>query len=264
MMRSQFTAGVAVAVATVLTAASPATATGISGRSYEFDVKWSIFPELTLATGRIDLDQVEEEYQVRMEAKAQLAVPSINWRGAFATVGAGALGDGFPERFERRSIRPDLETTVVVTWDAVEETPITRTATRPDGYTIERDPVDPSEIIGVVDPLSFMAKILTQVQETNGASCDTVMRTWDGARLAEIELQTAESVVSTRLDCRVIYRSISGLRKDSPWRAEEARTDRIVRFTKTGLDWQPRWLKISGVFVGYESTFTTTITPIAR
>ena len=235
----------------------------LSGK-YAFEVKWSIFPELVLAQGKASLAELGERYEMRLDASAKLAVPAINWNGSFAVRGEGALGEGRPLRFERRSRRPELETAVVVKWGGQGEPPTTDTYVRPAGYVIKRDPVDPTQITDVVDPLSFMAAILRKVESTDGASCDITMNTWDGARLARIEIATHETVQAARTDCKVIYRDIDGLRADSPWRAEEASTTRILRFVRKGLRWEPQFLKIDGTFLGYDSTFMTTITPLDR
>lgn len=252
-------AGLAPMAATTA-AATTSQMTGV----YSFDVKWSLFPELTLATGRAELIEGASGYEMRLSAQARLTVPKVDWRGEFAVRGDGALGEGQPVRFERRSTRPDLQTAVVVEWSEPGVAPVTDTFVRPSGYVIQRDPVDPAKVIDVVDPLSFMAQILRKVEQSNGESCDIIATTWDGVRLATIEIATHESVTATRTDCKVIYRSIDGLRKDSPWRAEEERTTRILRFVRKGLRWEPQFLKIEGVFLGYESTFTTNITPLDR
>lgn len=240
-------------------------ASALSGE-YGFQVTWSVFPELVLAKGQAALAEMDEGYEMRVRAQAQMAVPPINWRGLFAVRGDGKLGEGRPTRFERRSTRPEIETTVVVTWpeDGTSGPPQTQSYVRPAGYRIARDPVPEDKVVDVVDPLSFMAKVLRQVADTNGESCDLTMSTWDGARLATIEIKTHETVQAARTDCQVIYRSIEGLRKDTPWRAEEERTFRLLRFVRKGLRWEPQFLRIDGVFLGYESTFTTTFTPLDR
>ncbi|MEL6980560.1 MAG: hypothetical protein AAGM38_18095 [Pseudomonadota bacterium] len=252
--------------ALAISAAQPAhsaASSALSG-SYSFDVTWSLFPELKLASGTAQLVEVDGGYEMRLSAQARLTVPAVDWRGEFAVRGEGDLGDGLPLRFERRSTRPDLQTAVVVEWSEPGAPPITDTFVLPAGYTIKRDPVDPAKIVDVLDPLSFMAHIMGEVERTNGESCDLTATTWDGVRLATIEISTVESVPSTRTDCQVIYRSIDGLRSDSPWRAEEASTRRILRFERKGLRWEPQFFRIEGVFLGYTSTFTTNITPLDR
>lgn len=235
----------------------------LAGR-YGFEVRWSVFPDLILGQGEAKFSQLDETYELRMDASAKLAVPSINWKGSFAARGEGRMGEGRPLRFERRSTRPEIETAVVVQWSGEGEPPTTDTYVWPAGYTVRRDPVDPSQITDVVDPLTFMATILRRVERTNGQSCDVTMNTWDGSRLARISIQTAETVLAARTDCRVVYEDIQGLRADSPWRAEEQRTTRILRFVRKGLRWEPQFLRIEGTFLGYNSTFTTSITPLDR
>lgn len=233
------------------------------GGDYAFEVRWSLFPELVLASGEANMVNIEEGYEMRLSAKANLAFPRINWKGSFAVRGEGPLGEGRPLRFERRSERPELTTAVVVKWNGQGEPPTTDTFVRPAGYQVKREPVDPSRIVNVIDPLSFMAAILQRVRESDGASCDITMNTWDGSRLAKIEIATLETVRAARTDCTVSYKDLSGLRENSPWRAEEQTTTRVLRFVRRGLNWEPDFLEISGVFLGNKSTFTTTIEPIS-
>ena len=230
--------------------------------AYRFQVTWSVFPELVLAEGEARLSDHGDRYELTATARARLAAPPIDWRGAFAVSGVGPLGAGRPLLFKRRSRRPEAEKSVTVRWDKPGEAPQTETVVKPAGRLTERDPVNAEEVRNVVDPLSFMGAILRKVTESKGKSCDVAMTTWDGERLARISITTVESVVGARVDCSLGYQSIQGLRKDSPWRAEEESTRRILRFEREGLRWRPKYFKITGAFLGYDSTFTTTITPL--
>lgn len=240
-------------------AASTAQAQNIERRGYDFTVTWSVAPDVPLSRGRLMLEQSEGFYTVTLNAQANLAVPRVDWRGVFATQGDVLGGSRSPQRFERSSIRPDLREDVVVSWGG-DAQPRTTTRFVPETATVRREQVDEAQIVNVVDPLTFAVQILDRVSDTDGASCDVSVRTWDGARLSELQVTTERSVASSSVECRLTYRSIVGLREDNPWRSREERIDRIIRFEKRLGRWEPVRISISGTFVGLDSEFVTVLT----
>lgn len=250
----------AMCIAAAAAAVGAAHAQTAEQRSYDFTVTWSVAPELPLSTGRIRVEEDNAFYTIALDARANLTVPRVDWRGVFATQGDVADGERAPQRFERSSIRPDLREDVIVSWGGA-ETPQTTTRRVPSNAVVRREQVDPSTIVDVVDPLTFAVSMLDVVSQTNGASCEMTRRTWDGARLSVLQVVTGEGVAGSRVDCKVIYRSIAGLREDNPWRSREEQIDRRVRFEKRLGRWEPVFVEISGVFVGLQSTFRTDLAP---
>ncbi len=245
-----------------LAAAAPAAASDKERRAYDFTVSWSVFPNTTLARGQLRFEEDDAFYVIALDASAKLTVPPVNWRGSFATQGDLAGTARAPQRFERKSIRPDLRESVVVSWpNGAASEPETRVERTPADRKVRREPVDPADIVNVVDPLTFAAQIFDAVRRSNGRSCEVREKTWDGARLSELSVTTESSVFGTRADCRLNYRSISGLRVDNPWRTKENTVTRIIRFEKKLGKWNPVSITIRGTFVGFQSEFVTTLTP---
>lgn len=231
-------------------------------QTYRFDVVWSMFPETILARGALSLKRSATVYSLGLVMSAKLLAPAVDWRGRFAVEGEQEGPELTPKRFLRESIRPSVQETVIVNWVFdPKDTPATVVRREPAFLTEDRDPVDPDKVRDVIDPLSFIARLLTQIEDTNGADCAMSAKTWDGARLAVVRTETLERVEAARIDCQVIYDNIDGLRRDTPWRTREESTRRIVRFAKEMGIWRPKWLKIEGEFGGFRSTFTTRIEP---
>lgn len=230
-------------------------------RRYTFQVGWSVLPDLKIASGDLSLEQEGGSYLVTMRARANLTVPRIDWRGVFATQGdLLETGARSPARFERASIRPEVREDVFVTWDG-SETPTTFTRRSPEGaQSAKRDPVDPAQIANVVDPLTFALKLLDNVSASDGESCELSQKTWDGARLSVLEVRTGAGLPGNHIECNLVYRSISGLRADNPWRTAEEKVQRTVRFEKFGGRWDPVSVRIAGTFVGFDSVFETKLT----
>ncbi len=234
---------------------------------YKFAVNWSMFPELTLATGEINLRSRDDAYEVVIDASAKLAGTPVNWKGAFSTAGALVADNWRPQLFKRVSIRrpgdsDEQRTDATVAWaeDGPPKTEIVRTPDRP---AAERPEVDIEQAGAVVDPLTFMVQMLDRVVRTDGEDCGTLSTTWDGERLAVIETVTADRVAKARIDCRVTYRAILGLTGQNRFRVREEDTLRIIRFRKVGGRWRPEFLKIEAVLTsGLRTTFTTTLTPL--
>ncbi len=244
--------------------ASPGVSTAKMGlnQTYRFDVVWSMFPETILAKGALSIKRTATIYSLGLVMSAKLLVPSIDWRGRFVVEGEQEGADLTPKRFLRESIRPKVQETVIVDWIFdPEDTPATVVRREPAFFSDNRDPVDPEKVRNVIDPLSYMARLLTQIEDNNGADCAMNAKTWDGARLAVVRTTTLERVEAARIDCQVFYDDIDGLRRDTPWRAKEENTRRVVRFKKEAGVWRPKWLKIEGDFGGFRSTFTTRIEP---
>lgn len=271
-------------------------AAALDQRAYDFQITWSIAPQLTLSSGRLTLEQDDAFYSVAMNAEANFVFPRINWRGVFAVQGdrrtpqetigllsgmraPGALAATAagvsptptqvtpaslraPQRFERSSIRPEVREDVVVSWADPAEPPRTSTRRTPETAAILREEIEADSTIGVVDPITFALGILDTVADSDGRSCDLDARTWDGARLSELEVRTEESLVGSYAECRLIYRSIRGLRRDNPWRSREESVSRIARFEKRLGRWEPASIRISGRFVGFQSEFVTTFEPV--
>lgn len=254
----------AAVLALAIGAAAPAEAASRLTGAYAFEVTWSVFPQLTLARGEARIRDLGDRYEMELTASARLAAPRIEWDGRYAVEGEGAFGEGRPTRFERRSERPDVTKTVVVSWAEPGAAPATDITLEPAGFLDERDPVDADAVRDVIDPLSFMGAVLRRVADTKGKSCDLELNVWDGEQLARIEIGTAESVVGARADCTLVYRDLKGGRRDTPWRAEESGTRRVLRIERTGLRWEPTSFTITGEFLGGESSFVTTITPLDR
>lgn len=244
------------------TAATTEAAAASASRGFRFEVKWSMFPELTIATGQFQLSEEPGRYLMGLEARANLTTPRIDWRGSLAAEGERSRDGRKPLRFEQSSVRPSQKTLVVVSWEGGEDQPVTAVSQTPERAAADRDDVDPEAVRDVVDPLTFLAQVLDRVEETNGDSCDLKAKTWDGRRLAQIETLTHETVKAARVDCRIVYRDIQGLRKDTPWRLQEQETMRVARFEKKEGRWLPRWIRIEAKVVGFDTTFTTEIWPL--
>lgn len=294
--RSQRAAALAAAVTGAAAWASLAgDASALDQRAYNFQITWSIAPALTLSKGVLRLEQDDDAYSVEMEAEANLTFPRIDWRGLFAVEGdreslreaegrvsglrvAGALaaaeaGDAAPEgsplaaslrapqNFERSSIRPDVREDVSVSWGDPSAPPETLTSRIPESARIRRERIEPESTIGVVDPITFALGLLDTVEASDGLSCDLDARTWDGARLSELEVRTEEVLRGSFAECRLKYRSIRGLREDNPWRSREDDVDRIIRFEKRLGRWDPVSIRIRGRFLGFESEFVTQLEP---
>lgn len=256
-------AAIALALLATLTAPGGASARMGQNQSYTFDVVWSLFPEMILANGALSLERSASVYSIGLVMRAKLMAPAIDWRGRFAVDGEQSHSGGLnPKRFLRESVRPMLRETVVVDWVfSPEDEPETFIRREPAFTQPEREEIDPEEIRNVIDPLSFLAQLLTRVEESNGDSCELEAKTWDGVRLAKIRTETLETLRAARIDCKVVYDRIVGMRKDTPWREQEETTNRVVRFSKERGVWRPKWLKIEGEFGGFRSTFTTRIKP---
>lgn len=224
---------------------------------YSFDVNWSMFPDATLARGVMEMGERDGRYAFELDAEAKIALPPIDWRGTLETIGWRTDAGLKPLRFERESIRPDLQEKAVVAWNGG-AAPSTTVVHTPSGAAPRREPVDPEHIRDAVDPLTFMAMIYDRIVKTGGQSCDVRGKTWDGVRLAFIETETDASVKLARVDCRVIYHAISGLRPDTQFRVNEESTRRILRFKRVEGEWRPIFLRIDADLVmGVRTTFTT-------
>lgn len=231
-------------------------------QTYRFDVVWSMFPETILAKGALSLKRTASVYSLGLVMSAKLLAPAVDWRGRFVVEGEQEGPELTPKRFLRESIRPSVQETVIVNWVFdPKDTPATVVRREPAAIIEDRDPVDPEKVRDVIDPLSFIARLLTQIEDTNGEDCAMTAKTWDGARLAVVRTETIERVEAARIDCQVIYDNIDGLRRNTPWRTREEATRRTVRFEKEMGIWRPKWLKIEGEFGGFRSTFTTRIEP---
>ncbi|MEO1328680.1 MAG: hypothetical protein AAFW46_03385 [Pseudomonadota bacterium] len=241
----------------------------LTNQAYEFEVRTTLFPNLTLASGEIRLSAGASDYNVEIDAKALVAGTPINWKGAFRTAGVLSEAAIRPKSFFRSSVRSpgrddERRTDARVDWRA-DGPPVTEITRVPARVREDRVDVDVSQAGEVVDPLSFMVGMLERVVRTNGADCSTLRKTWDGERLAVIETQTAETVPAARIDCKVIYKAILGLSARNRWRVQEEDTQRIIRFRKVGGLWQPEFLRIDATLIGgLRTTFTTTLTPIRR
>ena len=194
-----------------------------------------------------------------MTARANIAIPRIDWRATFSTVGRVTRRGRSPRKFERTSRTQTQSEEAEITFRSG-RTPKTRlfqsTPAARGG-----DWVDPRRVSSrAVDPLTFLARVLDEVVRTDGRSCGVKTLTWDGVRLAEIQAVTTERVRGERVDCRIRYSSIRGLPDVRSFVAKEGQTVRTVRFEKQDGVWEPVYIKISGEFGGFDSTFTTTVT----
>lgn len=228
-------------------------------RSYTFSVTWSVFPDYVLANGTMDYFETADGYIFELTARALLAVPPVDWRGFFDA--EGLLADGgarSPLRFERRTVRPGREEIATVAWgdDGLPITALSRIPASPLGLV---QMVPDTDVVDAVDPLTFVLDMLDRVIETNGASCDYTARTWDGARLAEITVVTADLVPAARIACQIIYDDIQGLPDESRWRAREETTTRFITFERRLGRWEPVSVRIDGDFAGMRSSFVTAI-----
>lgn len=251
----------------VFETASLAPPLSLNDQRYAFEVSWSMFPKLTLATGEIHLRSVGEGYDVDVTARARLGGTPIDWRGEFKTRGALSASELRPINFVSRSVRrpgkPDQQTVVATVDWTKGDAPVSEIVRTPNRVDPSRPVVDVSQAGEVVDPLTFVVGMLARVVRTDGADCTTLNRTWDGERLAVIQTETGERVPAARIDCRVVYKALLGLSSRNNFRVKEDETQRIVRFRKSGGRWRPEFLKIQAVLVsGLTTTFTTKLTPM--
>ncbi len=227
---------------------------------YTFEVSWSVFPDLVLATGTLALEEDGESYRMAMEARARVPFPSVEWDGYFAAEGRFSETGRRPTLFERRTVSNVRTERAIVAWRDAEAPPETEVEVAPPRVrTVAVDPLDVGP--DTIDPLTMMVMMFDRVIETNGASCDVAGRTWDGVRLARIQTTTGDRLRAARVDCRITYLSIDGLSDAEGFDEREATTTRIVRFEKRFGAWRPVWVRIEGEFAGFESTFVTTISP---
>lgn len=247
------------AMAAILLAAQPADAQR-SLKTYSFTVKWSVFPELVLARGKVRLEDRGSSYRMSMSARVRVALPSIRWDANFTTTGRRSRGVRRPQRFERSSTSSTRRDRAVITWRRGAP-PRSRIQTQPPQPA--RRGVKPSEVgSNSIDPLTYVAQVYDKVIETNGASCDVTAKTWDGVRLAEIKSVTGEKLRAQRIDCEIKYLSIKGIADAAAFQGREISTQRVVRFEKKLGVWQPVWVRIKGKFGGFNSSFTTELTPL--
>lgn len=248
----------AAVLASAVLGAAPASAQSVE--RYDFEVSWSVFPDLVLARGTLALEEDSLRYRMAMEARARVPFPAVEWDGFFATEGR-LEGDGrAPEVFERLSRSPIRVERAQVLWGEDGAPPQTRVEVSPPRPRAA--PVDPATVgPDTVDPLTFVAMIYDRVIETNGDSCDVEAATWDGVRLANLQATTGDKLRAARVDCLIGYLSIDGLSDTAEFNEREEDTRRIVRFEKRLGRWRPVWVRIEGEFAGFESTFITNFTP---
>lgn len=254
----------AVLLGAALTAASPLSAARAPAQTlerYSFEVVWSVFPDLVLATGTIAIEERGDAYRIGMEARARVPFPQIEWDGFFATEGRIAPDGRAPETFQRISSSTARVERATIVWrgdGAPPDTALEISPPRPNQAVVDPEKIGPETI----DPLTFVTLIYDSVIETNGESCNVTGTTWDGVRLADMEATTGDRLRAARVDCLISYIAIDGLTNAEGFEDREIQTVRTVRFEKRLGRWRPVWVRIEGEFAGFDSTFMTTFTPI--
>lgn len=246
------------AVATAVFASAGAADARSGPRAFTFQVEWSLFPNTVLASGRFVMREDGGGYQVDLEAAGDHQALR-NRSYALETSGERSRRSRQPRRFVQSRVRPEMRESFVVSWErnaSRPQTTVRRSAEAPD---VDRDPVDPARIRDVVDPLTFLTLVIDRVEATNGDSCDVAERTWDGELLADVEIRTLDRLEAARIDCRIVYKSVSGMRKNSQFRVNEGGTMRVARFEKVGGEWSPTLIRIDADLFGMRTTFVTRI-----
>ncbi|MEO1291679.1 MAG: DUF3108 domain-containing protein [Pseudomonadota bacterium] len=248
--RSPLLSVIAVLVTAPIFALPPAVSAMEQSAGWPFVVSWG---NVTLAEGTFRVADGPEQYSVLATGETRGPLNFLfSWKGRLEATGARTDAGRQPDRYERVAETTSGARRVQLDW---EQGRFANAVVEPRPDLAEVTAVDPEQIRGVVDPLSFFAGVLDRASESGGADCATTGRLWDGERLSEIRVETLgqSTVESDRpwdyegrtLSCRLFFKQLGGFQRENRWRSPEAETMRILHLAQVEGRWAPVRLELA-------------------